>query len=114
MNVAHHLLVDAYGCVGPLDDPDAIVAAMRAGAAAGRCEIRGEGVVRFVPHGVTATLVLAESHVVVSTWPEHGSALIDVLLCTADADPEAVCGPIEALLGPSRVTRRLLVRGLDR
>jgi S-adenosylmethionine decarboxylase len=70
-------------------------------------------VVRFVPHGVTATLVLAESHVVVSTWPEHGTALIDVLLCTVDADPEAVWGAIAAVLAPSQVTRRLLVRGLE-
>lgn len=110
MTVAHHLLVDAYGCAGPLDDPDALLAAMRRGADAGRCEIRGEGLVRFVPHGVTATIVLAESHIVVSTWPEHGTALVDVLLCTAGADPEAVWGPIAAALAPERVEKRLLLR----
>lgn len=112
MIVARHLLVDATGCTGPLDDPDAIVAAMRAGAAAGRCEVRGEGVVRFVPHGVTATLVLAESHVVVSTWPEHGAALVDVLLCAAEADPQAVWTEIAALLRPAHVEARELARSL--
>ena len=85
-----HLLVDAFDCSGPLNDLEAIGAAMHAGAqAVGATEV-GHAECRYVPHGVTAVLFLAESHILVSTWPEHKSALVDVLLCNDTMDPEVV------------------------
>jgi len=35
----------------------------------------------FEPHGKTIVLVLKESHLIVHTWPEFGSVLIDFLPC---------------------------------
>jgi S-adenosylmethionine decarboxylase len=33
------------------------------------------------PQGVSVVALLAESHLSIHTWPEHGSALIDVFTC---------------------------------
>ena len=97
-----HLLVDALDCRGPLDDAEQILSLMRrAAAAVGATEI-GQAECRYVPHGVTAVLFLAESHILVSTWPEHGTALFDVLLCGTDKDPHAVRRVLAEGLGAGR------------
>jgi S-adenosylmethionine decarboxylase len=41
----------------------------------------------FVPHGLTIVLVAAESHLVLSTWPEFRTATLDMALCGRDIDP---------------------------
>ncbi len=107
------LLVDAQGCAGPLDDPEALERALRLAAAAVRADVRGHCVVRFVPHGVTAVLVLAESHVLVSTWPEHGLALVDILLCSADMDPHQAWAAISEVLRPREIVTRTIDRVVD-
>ncbi len=101
MSSAHipHLLIDAFGCTGPLDDLACIGAAMEAGAAAVGATTVGRAECRYVPHGVTAVLFLAESHILVSTWPEYKSALIDVLLCNDQMDPSVVAAQILAAIG---------------
>jgi S-adenosylmethionine decarboxylase len=39
--------------------------------------------------GVTGTVVLAESHISVHTWPEHGYVSLDVFVCNYTADNTA-------------------------
>jgi S-adenosylmethionine decarboxylase len=36
---------------------------------------------RFNPHGLSGVVVIAESHLAVHTWPEHGHACIDIFTC---------------------------------
>ena len=38
------------------------------------------------PAGVTGTVVLAESHLAVHTWPEIGGVTLDVYVCNFSAD----------------------------
>jgi len=40
---------------------------------------------QFEPHGVTGIVLLAESHVSLHTWPEHGLVNLDIFTC---GDPE--------------------------
>ncbi len=35
----------------------------------------------FKPQGVTAVLLLSESHVALHTWPEHHAAVIELVTC---------------------------------
>jgi S-adenosylmethionine decarboxylase len=39
--------------------------------------------------GVTGTVVLAESHLSVHTWPEHGFVSLDVYVCNYTSDNSA-------------------------
>lgn len=41
---------------------------------------------RFEPQGVSAVAILAESHTAVHTWPEYGSATVDIFSC-GEIDP---------------------------
>ena len=104
--------MDALECEGPLDDLEAIHAAMsQAAQAVGATEV-GQAECRYVPHGVTAVLFLAESHILVSTWPEHRAALFDVMLCSAEMDPHAVRRVLSGVLRPGREVVRDLERPL--
>jgi S-adenosylmethionine decarboxylase len=67
------------------------------------------------PGGVTATVLLAESHLCVHTWPEQHGATLDVYVCNFGADhsgkARALMGALEALVAPGRVERHALQRG---
>jgi len=47
-------------------------------------------------------LLCAESHLLVSTWPEADYALVEVFLCGRRADPEAAAEALRAALRPAR------------
>ncbi|MFJ8690969.1 S-adenosylmethionine decarboxylase family protein [Micromonospora wenchangensis] len=74
---------------------------------------RSELIEPFQPHGVTCVLVLAESHIIVTTWPEYHLAHVDIFTCRADSKPDNAVRPILELLGgtlaaTSRVPRLIL------
>jgi S-adenosylmethionine decarboxylase len=62
------------------------------------CTTRSQVIEPFQPHGATCVLILAESHITVSTWPEHQLAHIDVFTCRADTTPGHAIQPILRLL----------------
>jgi S-adenosylmethionine decarboxylase len=64
-----------------LTDQHVLLTAMSAAAAAGRATVLGQAVAVFPNGAVTAALLLAESHLTVHTWPEHGLARFDLLTC---------------------------------
>lgn len=42
---------------------------------------------KFEPQGVTIVALLSESHISIHTWPENGSAALDVFTC-GETNPE--------------------------
>lgn len=36
---------------------------------------------QFSPQGVSGAIIIAESHISIHTWPEHGYAALDVFTC---------------------------------
>ncbi|NDB57872.1 adenosylmethionine decarboxylase [bacterium] len=42
---------------------------------------------KFNPQGVTVVALLSESHISIHTWPENGSAALDVFTC-GETNPE--------------------------
>ncbi|MFM9879930.1 MAG: S-adenosylmethionine decarboxylase family protein [Burkholderiaceae bacterium] len=67
------------------------------------------------PGGVTATLLLAESHLCVHTWPEQRAVTLDVYVCNFGGDhsakAQALLAGLLALFEPRQVTRHALQRG---
>nr|WP_307728065.1 adenosylmethionine decarboxylase [Massilia terrae] len=60
--------------------------------------------------GVTGVLLLAESHISIHTWPEHGFAAVDIFMCGA-AQPERALGIIDAALQPLARNVKTVERG---
>ncbi len=65
---------------------------------------------RFSPQGVSVILILAETHLSVHTWPEHGYAAVDVFICGEGRDPHAAWGVIRESLRPEAFEVKEIVR----
>ena len=67
------------------------------------------------PGGVTATVLLAESHLCVHTWPEQSGVTVDVYVCNFSADhsakAHALMDTLVALFAPQQAQRHALQRG---
>lgn len=110
--LGRHLLVELYGGdSGALDDLERVRAAMLAAAEAVGAERVGEKFHRFAPHGVSGTVVIAESHLSIHTWPEHGYAAMDIFTC-GGLDPRPSIAVLQAALRASEVRAREIIRGL--
>ncbi|MGW5383970.1 S-adenosylmethionine decarboxylase family protein [Nocardia sp. NPDC003963] len=76
------------------------------------CTVHAVVPVQFVPHGTTAVIVLGESHLIVSTWPEHHAAHIDLFTCRADSSPDHAIAPILDTFGAPHVHPQRVIRHL--
>lgn len=114
-----HLTADLEGCdprSAPMTDAEALRALCVDAASAAGLRVVGERFHAFgAPGGVTGVLLLAESHLAVHTWPEFGSATIDVFVCNVGADHrsrgEAALAAIAQGFAPTRLHRQRLDRG---
>ena len=65
--------------------------------------------------GVTGTVLLAESHLAIHTWPETRSVTLDIYVCDYSRDnsekAEALFGRAVSLLSPAENLVNRLVRG---
>lgn len=94
-----------------LDDAGHIEACLRAAAAAAGAKLLEVRLHSFGPgQGVTGVAMLAESHISIHTWPEFGSACVDIFMCSNDSDLDAGLNAIARGLDASVAERRLLTR----
>jgi len=85
--LGRHLIAEVWsGNPQLLDDPTYLRESVLAACEAGNLTVLDVLVHEFSPHGVTLVALLAESHLSIHTWPEHGYAAVDVFAC--DGDPE--------------------------
>jgi len=77
----------------------------------------GDSFHQFEPQGVTGTVLLAESHLAIHTWPERDGATLDVYVCNFTSDntakAESVYKTLIAALKPADVLVERLQRGRD-
>lgn len=110
-----HVLAEFSGVDATrLDDASELASTLcraleRAGATV--CEVMSR---RFDPQGVTVLALLTESHASVHTYPEVGSAFLDVFTCGREADPEFAVQLLAEALGATSTEIRLVHRGRRR
>ena len=118
-----HLTADLADCRGSrrwLTEPESLVAACaQAVNASGRHAVAQLAhlfpATPAGPGGVTATVLLAESHLCVHTWPERRAVTLDVYVCNFGGDHSAkahqLLDTLVALFAPRESTRHALHRG---
>ena len=67
---------------------------------------------RYAPQGVTGVLLIAESHLSVHTWPEHGYLGADIFFC-GEGNPETAIEKLVELFQARDVKVRRLNRGIQ-
>ena len=105
-----HLIVEFRGCPSQLlNDVAVIEAHLRRASQAAQCTVLHSYAHPFEPQGVTCFVALAESHISIHTWPEHGYAAIDIFMC-GYKDPTTALEHLIDVFGPTD----LEVHQLDR
>ncbi|MGE5557751.1 MAG: adenosylmethionine decarboxylase [Bacillota bacterium] len=107
-----HILADFWGCsYEKLDDAVFVMDSLRQAARAANMTVLDEKMHKFHPQGLTALLLLAESHISIHTYPEKGYAAIDVFTCGSGMTAHAVEYLREAL-GPTEFREINVTRGI--
>ena len=93
-----------------LVDHEGLRTLLHAAAKAGGAQVVGEAFHVFPNGAVTGALLLAQSHLTVHTWPEHGLLNVDLLSC-GPVDGNAVFALIREGLGTRRARVSRVARG---
>ncbi|MBN1161992.1 MAG: S-adenosylmethionine decarboxylase proenzyme [Dehalococcoidales bacterium] len=111
--LGRHILVELYDCErSALNDLDLIREVTVKAAIDCGAEVLGESFHRFSPQGVSGVVVIAESHISIHTWPEHGYAAADVFTCGIAVKPEIAARVIIEGLGAKNHTLTEIPRGV--
>lgn len=112
-HVGKHLILDAWRVSSDrLNDPEFMREALKKAIDDCGATLINLCVHQFSPYGVTATATLAESHMAVHTWPEHGYLGADLFFC-GEGRPERALDTLVELYEPREVKIRRLNRGID-
>ncbi len=109
--VGTHLVLELWGCSN-LNSATVVEAALRDVVAATNVTLLDLRVYPFAPVGVTGVAIVAESHIMIHTWPEHGYAAVDVFTCGEERDLDAAIEAIREHFTPDRVQMMHIVRGI--
>jgi S-adenosylmethionine decarboxylase proenzyme len=94
-----------------LDDEGAVRGCMIDAARLAGATIVSECFHRFSPHGISGVLVIAESHLAIHTWPEHGYAAVDLFTCSQTLRPDACFAHLREAFRSKRHTTSTIARG---
>jgi S-adenosylmethionine decarboxylase len=90
-SLGRHILSEFYDCDKKvLDNHELIKEGMVKAAKAAKATVVEVAFHKFNPYGVSGMVVIAESHLAIHTWPEHGYAAVDVFTCGDEIDPWAI------------------------
>jgi S-adenosylmethionine decarboxylase len=112
--IGKHIVIDCYGCQGGIAklDDQAFVKQMLIGACeAANCTVLAYTDHKFQPQGITALVLLAESHVSIHTYLELGYVGVDIFTCGNKAMPDRAGELILKALEPSRYVIKEILRG---
>ncbi|WP_413164519.1 adenosylmethionine decarboxylase [Capilliphycus salinus ALCB114379] len=108
-----HLILDAWQCPADLlNDPERIRNSILEAITAGNATLIDLCVHQFSPHGVTATATLAESHIAIHTWPEHGYFAADFFFC-GQGEPRKAVEVLKTALQAQKAVLKEFKRGFE-
>lgn len=107
---SYHMIADLSECDKELlDDPNYLVELLQIAATDYGFNVLDAMVHKFEPQGVTAMLLLSESHFSIHTWPEDGVATVDLFTC-GDTKPESAVKYVRDKLGCKADMMKLIHR----
>ncbi|NOZ01018.1 MAG: adenosylmethionine decarboxylase [Deltaproteobacteria bacterium] len=110
--LGRHLVADFHGCAVDLNDPELVMDTLIKA-----CEVAGATLKEctrhhFSPYGVTAVVIIAESHLAVHTWPEYDFAAVDLFTCGVEVDTIKAFDFIKEAFRATRVELKDIPRGI--
>jgi S-adenosylmethionine decarboxylase proenzyme len=110
--IGRHLIAEYYGCPSPLlNEIDKLRGFMIHAAKTVGATVLGETFHSFSPQGASGTVVIAESHLSIHTWPEHGYVAVDIYTC-GGLDPRPGFEYLARMLEAKSYRVQEILRGL--
>ena len=110
--LGRQLLIELQGCDPKrIADVATVESALRAAAKATRATILEVVTRTFRPQGVSSVVVIAESHLAIHTWPEHGYAAVDLFTCGETAQPRVACDYLVQQFKAADYSLKVIPRG---
>jgi len=110
--LGNHILVEFYGCdCDVLNDEQLLGREMVEAAYMAGATVVDRRFHTFSPYGVSGVVVLAESHLTIHTWPEHGYAAVDLFTCGDTVDPWEAFDHLKSALNSTNVSTVEMKRG---
>lgn len=111
MTTSRHIIADITSENPRLfDDSETILESLMLAAKVANATILKTAYHRFSPHGVTAFLLLSESHISIHTWPELNKAALDIYTCGDHTNPDAALDLILERLKAKCLNRQTILR----
>lgn len=111
--LGRQILVEYYDCdVDIINDVSQVEEILLSATRASKASIISHNFHKFSPHGVSGTVVIAESHVAIHTWPEYGYAAVDIFTCGDTIDPWIIQERLKNAFQSQNVSSMELKRGM--
>ncbi len=108
-----HLLLELKGCNKEvLNDLSFLRDTLLSAAKEAGATVLGESFHQFNPQGVSGVVIIAESHLFIHTWPEHGYAAADIFTCGNSVHPEKAAEILIRKLDPKSYSVIEIQRGI--
>lgn len=102
-----HLIIDGDGVSAEvLNNAETLCAILAKAVKAVKATVLSTQTYQFTPQGVTVVMLLAESHISIHTYPEHGAYMLDLFTC-GDLVPEMAIPVLQNELGGTMVMRTI-------
>jgi len=111
-SLGRHLLIEYYGCSPDvINNQELVRAALLEAAKRANATIVTDIFHTFNPQGISGVIVIAESHIAVHTWPEHGCASVDVFSCGDKMTPDVIESFLLDVFKATRSSKTEIERG---
>ena len=106
-----HLLLELYRCnCEKLNDESFLRCTLNRAARLANATVLNLVSNKFEPQGVTAIVLLAESHISIHTWPESHYSAVDIFTCGRNMMPELASQYLIEALNAEEHSLRLIER----
>lgn len=110
--LGRHVLLELYDCdLSCLRHPEQVRKIMLEAARRGNATVVRDVFHQFSPYGVSGVVVIAESHLTIHTWPEHGYAAVDLFTCSRTINSDEIEAYLRLAFGAKRLDKFEFERG---
>jgi S-adenosylmethionine decarboxylase len=111
--LGRQILVEYYDCdADVINDVAQVENILLTATRAAKASIISHNFHKFSPHGISGTVVIAESHVAIHTWPEYNYAAVDIFTCGETIDPWIIQEFIKEAFFSKNISSIEMKRGL--
>lgn len=109
--LGRHYLVELWEASN-LDDPSLVEEALIETVRSVGGTLLDTKIVEFPNGACSGVALIAESHLTIHTWPEHGYAAVDLFTCSKDMDADAGIETLRKYFAPKSLQVVEVKRGL--